>query len=164
MQMFRTMDRMRRAWMAVTPKPEISKSQFGTLMVLCHGGRDPMNHQPHDPFEPMTLSVLASLMGHSMPAVCQRISKLETMGYVRRFPDEKDRRTVWIQLTEGGDELLKTSYHSMVASWMRLWKKWGKKIPGRCFAFWISWQVLWNRKQTANKRKDKRKFLSFPGK
>ena len=63
MQMFRTMDRMRRAWMAVTPKPEISKSQFGTLMVLCHGGRDPMDHQPHNPFEPMTLSVLASLMG-----------------------------------------------------------------------------------------------------
>lgn len=127
MQMFRTMDRMRRAWMAVTPKPEISKSQFGTLMVLCHGGRDPMNHQPHDPFEPMTLSVLASLMGHSMPAVCQRISKLETMGYVRRFPDEKDRRTVWIQLTEGGDELLKTSYHSMVAKLDAIMEKMGEE-------------------------------------
>lgn len=127
MQMFRTMDRMRRAWMAVTPKPEISKSQFGTLMVLCHGGRDPMNHQPHDPFEPMTLSVLASLMGHSMPAVCQRISKLETMGYVRRFPDEKDRRTVWIQLTEAGDELLKTSYHSMVAKLDAIMEKMGEE-------------------------------------
>ena len=127
MQMFRTMDRMRRAWMAVTPKPEIRKSQFGTLMVLCHGGRDPMNHQPHDPFEPMTLSVLASLMGHSMPAVCQRISKLETMGYVRRFPDEKDRRTVWIQLTEAGDELLKTSYHSMVAKLDAIMEKMGEE-------------------------------------
>ncbi len=127
MQMFRTMDRMRRAWMAVTPKPEISKSQFGTLMVLCHGGRDPMDHQPHNPFEPMTLSVLASLMGHSMPAVCQRISKLETMGYVHRFPDEKDRRTVWIQLTQAGDELLKTSYHSMVAKLDAIMEKMGEE-------------------------------------
>lgn len=86
-----------------------------------------MNHQPHDPFEPMTLSVLASLMGHSMPAVCQRISKLETMGYVRRFPDEKDRRTVWIQLTEAGDELLKTSYHSMVAKLDAIMEKMGEE-------------------------------------
>ena len=30
MQLFRLMDRMRRAWTVFTPKPEISKSQFGT--------------------------------------------------------------------------------------------------------------------------------------
>ena len=28
MQLFRLMDRMRRAWTVFTPKPEISKSQF----------------------------------------------------------------------------------------------------------------------------------------
>ena len=34
MQLFRLMDRMRRAWTVFTPKPEISKSQFGTLLAL----------------------------------------------------------------------------------------------------------------------------------
>ncbi len=114
MQMFHTMDRMRRAWMSITPKPEISKSQFRTLMMLRHGNIKSANENKSDPFAPMTLSNLSAKMGHSMPAVCQQISKLESMGYVERFPDEKDRRTVWIRLTESGYELLKTSYHSMV--------------------------------------------------
>ena len=39
MQLFRLMDRMRRAWTVFTPKPEISKSQFGTLLALRHGGK-----------------------------------------------------------------------------------------------------------------------------
>ena len=42
MQLFRVMDRMRRAWTVFTPKPEISKSQFGTLLALRHGGKDPV--------------------------------------------------------------------------------------------------------------------------
>ena len=49
------------------------------------------------------------------------------MGYVHRFPDEKDRRTVWIQLTQAGDELLKTSYHSMVAKLDAIMEKMGEE-------------------------------------
>ena len=36
MQLFRLMDRMRRAWTVFTPKPEISKSQFGTLLAVSY--------------------------------------------------------------------------------------------------------------------------------
>ena len=65
MQLFRLMDRMRRAWTVFTPKPEISKSQFGTLLALRHGGKRPCEDKEcrnRDPFEPMTLSELAKIM------------------------------------------------------------------------------------------------------
>ena len=88
MQLFRLMDRMRRSWTVFTPKPEISKSQFGTLLALRHGGKRPCEDKEcrnRDPFEPMTLSELAKIMNQSMPALSQRISKLEGMGYVQRM-------------------------------------------------------------------------------
>lgn len=116
MQLFRLMDRTRRAWAEFTPKPEVSKSQFGTLLALRHGRKRGSEKQgEHDPFEPMTLSVLAAIMEQSMPAVSQRISKLEAAGYVSRTPDEKDKRTIWIQLTPSGMELLQSSYQNMVS-------------------------------------------------
>ena len=92
MQLFRLMDRMRRAWTVFTPKPEISKSQFGTLLALRHGGKRPCEDKEcrnRDPFEPMTLSELAKIMNQSMPALSQRISKLEGMGYVQRMPTRR---------------------------------------------------------------------------
>ena len=53
-------------------------------------------------------------MGQSMPAVSQRISKLEAMGYVRRQSDPRDRRTTWIHLTDAGIEQLEQTYRNMV--------------------------------------------------
>lgn len=38
-RLFRLIDRMRRAWAAITPCAGLSKSQFGTLMALAHLGR-----------------------------------------------------------------------------------------------------------------------------
>ena len=40
-RLFRLIDRMRRAWTAITPCAELSKSQFGTLMALAHLGGGP---------------------------------------------------------------------------------------------------------------------------
>ena len=98
MQMFRVMDRMRRAWMEITPMQEMSKSQFNTLMMLRHGVAEHHQGEEQKPCEPMTLSELSSKLGQSMPAVSQRISKLESMGYVQRSPDLKDKRTVVLNL------------------------------------------------------------------
>lgn len=109
MQMFRVMDRVRRAWMEITPMQQMSKSQFNTLMALRHGGAEQQKLN-----QPMTLSALSSKLGQSMPAVSQRISKLEAAGYVRRSPDPRDKRTTWICLTDAGDRLLKDSCAQMV--------------------------------------------------
>ena len=62
----------------------------------------------------MTLSTLAKAMKQSMPAVSQRISKLEELGYVKRVPDDHDRRTVWIHLTDSGAALLHSTGEEML--------------------------------------------------
>ena len=54
----------------------------------------------------MTISELAKTMEQTNPTVSQRVAKLEEKGYVQRIPDKEDRRTVWVQLTQQGDQLV----------------------------------------------------------
>ena len=55
MQLFRLMDRMRRAWGWCSPQNRrFSKSQFGTLLALRHGAKRPCEDKEcrnRDPFE-----------------------------------------------------------------------------------------------------------------
>ena len=103
-RMFLAMDRMRRAWKGINFCPELNKSQFWTLFHLyrgsCGTGECP---------DRMTLSALAQVMQQSMPAVSQRISRLEEMGYVTRVPDSQDKRIVWLSLSESGREEMKSA-------------------------------------------------------
>lgn len=111
LELLREMDRLRRAWKLAIPNTGINKSEFFTLYTLrCSPNQElawgipwPQNAAP------MTLSTLARAMKQSMPAVSQRITKLEELGYVRRVPDEHDRRTVWIHLTDTGNRLLQST-------------------------------------------------------
>ena len=104
MRMFQIMDRLRRAWSEFHPSTDLNKSQLGTLLILRHGTEKPCAPAQQAQHKPMTMSELAARMGQSMPAVSQRISKLEAMGYVRRQSDPRDRRTTWIHLTDAGIE------------------------------------------------------------
>ena len=106
MRMFQIMDRLRRAWSEFHPSTDLNKSQLGTLLILRHGTAKPCAPAQQTQHKPMTMSELAARMGQSMPAVSQRISKLEAMGYVRRQSDPRDRRTTWIHLTDAGIEQL----------------------------------------------------------
>lgn len=114
MRMFQIMDRLRRAWSEFHPSTDLNKSQLGTLLILRHGTEKPCGHAQQVEQKPMTMSELAARMGQSMPAVSQRISKLEAMGYVRRQSDPRDRRTTWIHLTDAGIEQLEQTYRNMV--------------------------------------------------
>ena len=103
-RMFLAMDRMRRAWKGINFCPELNKSQFWTLFHLYRGSWG----QGECP-DRMTLSALAQIMQQSMPAVSQRISRLEEMGYVTRVPDSQDKRIVWLSLSEPGREEMKSA-------------------------------------------------------
>ena len=103
-RMFLAMDRMRRAWKGINFCPELNKSQFWTLFHLYRGSWG----QGECP-DRMTLSALAQIMQQSMPAVSQRISRLEEMGYVTRVPDSQDKRIVWLSLSESGREEMKSA-------------------------------------------------------
>lgn len=109
--LIQSIERLRRAWRNVTLDGfPTNKSQMFTLMNLRYKGKQCL-HMPQDidPFEPMTLSGLARAMGQTMPAVSQRISQLEEMGYVSRTQDQQDKRTIWIQLTEAGFTMIQSA-------------------------------------------------------
>lgn len=135
-RMFQLMDRMRRAWMEFTPESQLNKSQLGTLMALRRGTMPPCPSaaKPSDQMaKKLTLSALAARMGQSMPAVSQRISKLEAMGYVRRENDPKDRRTTWICLTPSGEKLLERAFQSMMQQLERIMDQLGEEDTAQMF-------------------------------
>ena len=112
-RLFRLIDRMRRAWTAITPCAELSKSQFGTLMALAHLGGGPGAAGQPPQVQGLRLTQLAHVMHQSPPALSQRIASLEAMGYVQRTEDAQDRRVSRVCLTRQGHALLKQAYHAM---------------------------------------------------
>ena len=114
MQLFRQMDRLRRAWHHMAPYPGVSKADFGTMMTLAFGAR--AKHQDGPPcFEELRwgeeapgvpISELAQMLGQSLPAVSQRVSALEDAGYVQRVAEKEDRRVTRVRLTHDGAQLL----------------------------------------------------------
>ena len=80
-ELFRLMDRVRKAWQSVTPCEHLSKSQFGTLMAIAH-----------------------------LPALSQRVSALEAQGYVERVPDPDDRRVIGVCVTPEGRTVMEVAY------------------------------------------------------
>lgn len=122
LELLREMDRLRRVWKLAIPNTGINKSEFFTLYALRHPDGPTLSCPPYggDRPAPMTLSTLAKAMKQSMPAVSQRITKLEELGYVRREPDQRDRRTVWIHLTSAGNELLQTTGSEMLGKLERV--------------------------------------------
>ena len=99
-------NRAHRAWKKADLQTNINRSQLFTMITLRNQSAD--RHEAVDcdsqyPFYAMTLSELARAMQQTMPAVSQKITKLTEIGYVKRTPDNSDRRTVWISLTEKGN-------------------------------------------------------------
>lgn len=126
LELLREMDRLRRAWKLAIPNTGINKSEFFTLYTLRH----PQGHDPSSPpgeLVPMTLSSLAKTMRQSLPAVSQRITKLEELGYVHRVPDEHDRRTLWIHLTQSGIALLQSTGEEMLGKLERVLQRLGTR-------------------------------------
>lgn len=56
------------------------------------------------------LSDLAKHLHHSTPTVSQRVSELESAGYLYRQRSEEDRRVVFILLTEQGHALMQQAF------------------------------------------------------
>lgn len=105
-ELFRVMDRMRKAWQNVTPCDTLSKSQFGTLAAIARpwamGGPPGSGPLPEAAPDAVRLTDLARAMRQSLPALSQRVSALEAMGYVERVPDPTDRRVTGVRVTPEG--------------------------------------------------------------
>lgn len=102
-ELFRSMDRVRKAWHSVSPCDSLSKSQFGTLMAIHHFE---ITETDSEKSSHVKLSALANSMGQSLPALSQRVKLLEDNGYICRVPDPRDRRAMGIELTDEGSKVL----------------------------------------------------------
>ncbi|HWK29318.1 MAG TPA: MarR family transcriptional regulator [Solirubrobacter sp.] len=68
--------------------------------------------------EPRTIGDVATLTGLTSGAATRLVDRLEHAGLVRRFPDQRDRRRMWVELTP-------SSEIDVAAAW---------DGPGRAFA------------------------------
>lgn len=98
-ELFRAMDRARRAWCSVTPGDTLNKAQFGTLLLIAR-------HRGQENTDPVMLSALAAEMGQSLPAISQRIRALEELGCLERLHCSEDRRVTGVQITDEGLRIL----------------------------------------------------------
>ena len=75
--------------------PDLSARQMALLLTVY------LTQPPH------TVRGLAQALNISKPAVTRALDRLQALGYIRRAPDEVDRRNVLIGRTAAGSAYLK---------------------------------------------------------
>ena len=84
--------------------PDLSTRQMAILLTVY------LTSAPH------TVRGLANTLGVSKPAVTRALDRLGELGLARRKVDEKDRRSVLIQRTPGGNNFLRNYGENIVSS------------------------------------------------
>jgi DNA-binding MarR family transcriptional regulator len=74
--------------------PDLSARQFGVLLI-CY-----LEEGPH------TVRALAARLDVSKPAITRALDRLAELGFARRGPDPRDRRSVLVQRTRKGTDFL----------------------------------------------------------
>ena len=72
--------------------------QLAVLLVLAD--------EPHDDAA-TTVRALAELLGTPRPAITRAVDMLEQLGLAARRPDPKDRRSLFVDLTKSGRDVVK---------------------------------------------------------
>ncbi|MBN2753680.1 MAG: MarR family transcriptional regulator [Candidatus Goldbacteria bacterium] len=90
-------DRIRKSRKISIFKGEIKQLNLGqtfTLQLLFDSGRK-------------TMGELAKAAGIKMPSMTESIARLEKLGYVEKKRDKKDKRKVFVELSERGKKIMK---------------------------------------------------------
>ncbi|MEG0681421.1 MAG: winged helix DNA-binding protein [Eubacterium sp.] len=90
----------------------LRQSEFFMLMRLhdCFQKKNAERQSNGESLLPgIRISTLSQVTNHSMPGISQMINTLENAGYVERITTKKDRRAVFVNLTERGLQFLRTS-------------------------------------------------------
>ena len=152
-ELFRLMDRVRKAWQSVTPCEHLSKSQFGTLMAIAHHGRMPgQSCTPSQEHGALTLTALAGAMHQSLPALSQRVSALEAQGYVERVPAPADRRVIGVCVTPEGRTVMEVAYRRFGSILSQSIDYLGPIILKRFCICWANWPLRWSRRSPHRKK------------
>lgn len=75
-------------------RPDLSARQLAILLTVY------LTPPPH------TVRGLAALLNLKKPAVTRALDKLSVLGFIRRTPDERDRRSILVQRTVKGSVYL----------------------------------------------------------
>lgn len=94
---------------------QLNMAQFSTLHLLSQ--RD------------LSVSELARTLRVAMPTVTQSVDTLTSKGLVERYPDERDRRQVWLRVTPQGRRLLLECRRSAEGYLARLLASWPQERP-----------------------------------
>lgn len=86
--------------------PDLSARQFGVLLI-CY-----LEEGPH------TVRALAARLDVSKPAITRALDRLAELGFARRGPDPRDRRSVLVQRTRKGSDFV-ADLRQMLASAMK---------------------------------------------
>lgn len=94
-QFSQIMHRMHKNDLALRLNTGYSRSEFGVMnYIACH--------QKHDASEGVTISEISDFIQISKPAISQIVNALEEKEVVLRLTTKKDRRVVYVSLTEKG--------------------------------------------------------------
>ncbi|HYM50419.1 MAG TPA: MarR family transcriptional regulator [Candidatus Limnocylindrales bacterium] len=90
---------------------ELTMAQFRALAVIRHSGR-------------LTGRELATRLHVTPGTLVPLCDRLEELGYLRRVPDQEDRRLTWLEITPRGDRLFDRlrggSHLKMMAAFAKL--------------------------------------------
>lgn len=111
---------LHRSWMEISPKAEINKSQFFTLKSIKNFPKE------HPDAIGATVKDLASKSFRSSASISQKISFLEGQGLVSRRHDSSDKRIVYFNLTEKGEQVYDSIEENMQIFMDRVIEKLGE--------------------------------------
>lgn len=103
----------------------VAKGSIGTAYGMSMGEGPVLEYlSRHD--EGMNPSDLAKRLGYTRPRMTRILDSLEAKGYVRRVPDEQDRRRVIAYCTEAGHNRVHDNSSSGVSSLAETLQKMGE--------------------------------------
>lgn len=96
---------LRPLWRQLNVRKTLSTGKLGVLAYLAEHGA-------------ATSSTLATVEKISPQAIATAVRELENLGLITRTPDDRDRRRVWIDLTEAGRKRL-TEERTIGNEWLQ---------------------------------------------
>lgn len=75
-------------------EPDLTNRQMALLLVVC------LTPGPH------TVRGLSRVLRVSKPVVTRALNTLSALGYLRREPDDEDRRNIFVASTQSGERFL----------------------------------------------------------
>lgn len=104
-----TLNKVRKLMLRLHGNRSLYPAEFMMLGAIHHGGRHCEKKEEATNELGVRVSELSKMVHSTKSATSKMLKALEEKGYIKRITDTKDRRVVYICLTEKGDEIIQES-------------------------------------------------------